>query len=120
MIRTRALAAAMALAIASLAAPVPTVAAATDAAQAPAETAAARLHALFEADWQRRLRENPLMARSGARRSCEMVYEKDSSSRTAASSAAVRSSTRCSSVALSLPISSSWRTRSVMSRRITV
>jgi len=63
MTRTRALAAAMAIALASLASPLPALAAgATPSAQAPASVAATRLHALFEADWQRRLEDNPLLA----------------------------------------------------------
>lgn len=62
MIRTRALAAATALALACLATPTVSLAAGTEATQAPADSPSARLHALFEADWQRRLRENPLMA----------------------------------------------------------
>src|SRR5690606_35762777 len=35
---------------------------ATDGAKSPADTAAARLHALFEADWERQLQDNPLLA----------------------------------------------------------
>ena len=63
MTRTRALAAAMALALATLASPLPALATGAAAStQAPAETAGTRLHALFEADWQRQLEDNPLLA----------------------------------------------------------
>ena len=57
-----------------------------------------------------RMRTNPSMARSGARRSCETEYEKASSSRLEASSCAVRSATRRSS--------DSWRAAISRSRRM--
>jgi len=61
MIRLPLLAGAIALALSTLAMPTH-VAAATAPGSAQAESASARLHALFEADWQRGLEENPLMA----------------------------------------------------------
>ncbi len=59
--------------------------------------------------------ENPSMARRGARRSCDTLSAKASSSLLASSSSSVRSLTLCSSPAFSWRISASARLRSVMS-----